>query len=508
VHRASGLRFALTNGQIADIGAGRKMFRRVMRPFFAGDGEDSDFVALMRLAVPNMLTTVSATIMSFVDFAFVSQLGSEAQAAVGNAVVLTWSLLGLGTGITGVVTTFASQALGRNEPREGAAYLWQAIWLSAGFGLFCLLLSPLVRYVYANFGHAGKVVMLETQYTQVMFAAAFPILAASALSHYFNGIHRPIVTTISVVAANIFNAVADYALIFGHFGLPAMGVAGAATATLIAAGLRAAFLLGMLALPVFRERFRPFAAMRLNLQRLRNLLRVGGPVSLQTAADIAAWALFANWIIGRFGTVQLAATHIVWKFMELSWLPALGIGSAVNALVGKAIGQGRPDLAQRRTRLGLICCLTYMAAMGLAFLLFRWQLVGLLANEEKVLAWGARLMIIAAAFQLFDPLCIIYSNALRGAGDTKIPSAIVIGYCYGLVIVGGRLISAVWPEGESLGPWLMSAAYVMLLGSTLRLRWNGGSWRRIDLFGQTKPTEPAAACAKVTGCMTGEAVDG
>jgi MATE family multidrug resistance protein len=447
-----------------------------------GDGQESDLRALLRIALPSMVATIAGTVMSFVDFAFVSQLGSEAQAAVGNGSVLVWTLLALGTGIVSAISTFAAQALGRGKPRDGAAYLWQSIYLSLGFGLLSLLLLPLVPAIYTFLGHPPQVQALETVYTEILLISTVPVVLAAAISNYFNGVHRPMVTMTSMIVANAVNVILDYALIFGHFGLPAMGVAGAAWATFIALVLRCAWLFAAMAGPKFRREFQPFAYWRYSAARMWNLLKIGMPVGLQWVADIGTWALFANWLIGKFGTTDLAATHIVWKLLELSWMPAIGIGVGINAVVGKAIGQGDHELAKRRARLGMILCVGYMGVMGTIFALFRYPLVGWFTADESVLGLGVNLMLLAAAFQIFDAMSIAYGSSLRGAGDTKWPAIMLAAYSYGMVIGIGWVLTVAWPDGGSYGPWIMCTIYAILLSLTLRYRWGRGQWKNVDIF--------------------------
>jgi MATE family multidrug resistance protein len=459
-----------------------------------GAGRDGDLRGLIRLALPSMVATVAGTVMSFVDFAFVSCLGSESQAAVGNASVLVWTLFGLGTGIVTAISTFASQALGQGKPREGAAYMWQAVYLSLGFGVLGLVLIPLVPAVYTALGHPVGVAALEIPFTKIMLLAAFPAVGAAALSNYFNGIHRPVVTMTSMIVANLFHVGLAYALIFGHFGLPAMGVAGAAWSTVISLGLRTGWLLLAMSGRDFRREFEPFTYWRYAGGRMWGLLKIGTPVGLQWVADIGTWALFANWLISQFGTVDIAATQIVWKLLELSWMPAIGIGVGINASVGKAVGAGDHDSAQRRARLGALLCVGYMGVMGTVFAVFRYPLVGLLTADPAVRTLGANLMLLAAAFQVFDAMSISYGSALRGAGDTKWPAIVLAAYCYGIVIAGGWLLTVARPELGSYGPWIMCTIYAILLSLTLRYRWVRGEWRKIDIFAGGRKTVLSPEC--------------
>lgn len=474
-----------------------RFFRLFRRNGEAGRGPrpESDLGALIKLAVPSMVATTAGTAMSFVDFAFVSQLGSEAQAAVGNGAVLVWTFFSLGMGLASVVSTFAAQALGQGKPRDGAAYLWQAIYLSGGFALVGLALIPLMPRIFHALGHPAQVVELESVYTRILLLSAGPTIAAAAISNYFNGIHRPAVTMVSMIAANLFNVLADYVLIFGHWGFPALGVAGAGLATLIALTGRLAWLLLAMSRPAFRREFDPFGYWRYGASPMRGLVRLGLPVGLQWVADVGTWALFANWLIGKFGTVDLAATHITWKLLELSWMPAIGIGVGINAVVGKAIGQGDPELASRRARLGARLTIAYMGLMGAVFAIFRYPLIDAFTDDPAVLSLGVNLMLLAAAFQVFDAMSIAYGSALRGAGDTKWPAVILASYCYGIVILGGWIWTVLWEASGSYGPWIMCTVYAILLSFTLRYRWVRGGWRRIDIFagGPGRPAAPAEA---------------
>jgi len=445
---------------------------------------ESDLGVLIKLAVPSILATISGTVMSFVDFAFVSQLGSAAQAAVGNAAVLVWAFFGLSLGIVSTVSTFASQALGRERPREGAGYMWQAVWLSLAMGAISAAILPLVPPVYAALGHPQEVLELEVVFTRILLLGAGPLTAAAAISNYFNGIHKPAVTMVSMIAANVFNALAGYVLVFGHWGFPKMGVAGAATATLAALVVRLAWLLAALSMPRVRGEFGSFASWRYDWQRMKALLTIGAPAGLQWLADVGTWAIFTNWLISKFGTVDIAATQIVWKLLELSWMPAIGIGVGINAVVGKAIGQGDIALAQRRTRAGMLLCVGYMGFMGLVFAAGRHVLPELFTDEADVLSLTPALMLLGMTFQIFDAMSISYGSALRGAGDTRWPAIVSAAYAYGIVIFGGWIITLAWPGIGSIGPWITNTVYAIFVSLTLRYRWQSGRWRELRIFAE------------------------
>jgi len=381
--------------------------------------------------------------------------------------------------------------------------MWQAVWLSLAMGVIAAAIIPLVPLVYTVLHHPQEVLVLEVSFTRIFLLSAAPLTAAAAISNYFNGIHKPAVTMVSMIAANLFNALAGYVLIFGHWGFPAMGVAGAAAATVAALVVRLVWLLIALAWPKFRAEFEPFADWRFNRPRMASLLRIGAPAGLQWLADVGTWAIFSNWLISKFGTVDIAATQIVWKLLELSWMPAIGIGVGINAAVGKAIGQGDMALAQRRTRVGTMLCMGYMGLMGAVFALGRHSLPALFTDKPDVLSLASTFMMLGMTFQIFDAMCISYGSALRGAGDTRWPAIVSAAYAYGIVILGGWLITLAWPGMGSVGPWITNTVYAILVSLTLRYRWIRGRWRQINVFadntgslagsGQPQPAQRAAA---------------
>jgi len=462
-----------------------------------------DLRVLLRISGPIIVATISQTLMRFVDFAMVSGLGTEAQAAVGASGVTLFVLIGFWIGLMSCVNTFASQALGRNEPHECGAYVWQAVYLSVAAGVLALPLWPAVPPLFVFFAHGSGVVPLEIIYMQIGLLSVGPFAAEVALSNFFNGVHRPRVTMVSAIGANAFNVLADYVLIYGKWGFPRMGVAGASLATTLSMTFRSVWLLVVMLLPYYAARFSTRSGWRWDWNRTRNLLRVGLPAGGQFVMDILAWSVFMMWLIGRFGPRHLAATNIVWQFLHLSFMPALGIGIGLTAVVGKAIGERRPDKARRRARVAMALCGTYMASCGLMFFLLRTFFVGLFNDDPVVLRIGEHLMICGAIFQLFDAMCLVYSSSLRGAGDTVWPAVALVIACWVILIGGGYTIVQVAPQWGALGPWIAATAYVIVLGLVLAARWSRGAWEKINIFADPSGS-PApvgrAACEKALAC--------
>lgn len=437
---------------------------------------------ILRLALPNIGTTVTRVLMGFIDFAMVSWLGTDAQAAISPASFLVFMAGCIGSGAAYCVTTFAAQALGRGERPEAARFAWQAVYLAAVLGA---VLTPLIVFVpafYGWVGHPAAVRDAEIDYTRIALWSIAPSILVFGLDGFFNGVQRAGVSLAAAIIGLISNALLNYALIFGHWGCPRMGVAGAALATVIGWCVRGAYLFVFFLSPKFHESFATRTGWRPSLHRLIQLIAIGLPTSLQWLLDLAAWVVFMTFIIAAYGTPAMAATNLGVQYMHVSFMPAVGIGMALTSLVGHAIGEGRPERALVRARAATLMCTAYMGSVGLIFWLARSQLTQLLSSDPAVIQAGCIVLIWSAVFQVFDAVGITYSSALRGAGDTRWPAFIVVTYAWVIFIGGGVVLGRMLPGLGLHAPWLMCTLYVILIGVTLWWRWRRGGWRNIRLM--------------------------
>ncbi len=457
----------------------------------------ADLALLLRLAGPIVLTTAAETMLSFVDFVIASQVGPTAQAAVQSGTLVFMAIYGGLLGVMLCVTTVVSQSFGADRPRDCSAYAWQGVWLSLIYGGLALLAWPAIPALYGFLDHEPLVQAMEVDYTRVRLLSLWAAGASLAVGNYFAGIQQPGRNTITVVGANVVNGVLSWGLVFGRWGLPEMGVVGIAWGSAIATVLRLAWLLGLMCLGRSTQRFAPRATIRWDADKMRRLLAIGWASGVTLWLDIAAWAFFLTYIIGQFGTEHLAASATCWRFTELSFMPALGIGFAVCTLVGNSIGEGRPDLARRRTTLGALVAMLYMGGLGVVFLVAGRQLMSLFSGHEAVIAIGAQLLVFAALFQLFDAAALTYSNALRGAGDTVWPMVVGVLLIWTVLVGGSTWVVRAHPEFGSAGAWAFAALFVISLGTALWWRWRGGRWETIDVIGRGAPAEAVRATAMV-----------
>jgi len=358
------------------------------------------------------------------------------------------------------------------------------------------------------FDHGVKAAALETMYFRYMLLCLIPMLLSKVLEQFFFGLGRSNVVLVSSFLANAFNIFANWVLIYGHWGFPAMGLKGAAVGTV----LGTLVMLGVLATVFFSRRSHERYATRrprdMKLRECGEILRIGWPAGVQFCADVLAWGMITAYLIGKnFGMDHLAANTTAIRYMAISFMPAVGIGIATTALVGRYIGEARPDLALRRVRAGLIAAVGYMGLCGLGFFLFRHELVRfyisvvptqdntaaqIAARIDQITYIGGRLLLCAAIFQVFDAVAIIYNGALRGAGDTFWPMITTILLCWVFQVGGGFTIVYAFPGLESLGPWISASAFIVMLAVVFCWRFESGSWRKIDLLKREEIPPPPA----------------
>lgn len=470
------------------------------------------------LAWPTVVTMTSYTLMQFVDSLMVSQLGGLELAAQGNGGVWAWTAMAFLYGVITIVNTFVSQCVGRGESQRAAGYAWCGIW----FAVFSwgILLLPMAIWglpiAFGAMGHERALVELETSYGRVLLLGAAVSLAGKAITNFFFGIGRPKVITISAIAGNIVNVIGNYVLIYGEAGLPAlglpgvpgvspMGVQGAAIATVIGTCVETAIPAFVFLGPQLARQYGTRSAWRIDVGGIRDLMRVGWPASVQQGNEMVCWAIFMTVLVGRFGTEHLAAGWIVLRYMHLSFMPAVGFSVATTTLVGQFIGAREPDLAAKAAHTSLWMGVVYMSIWGALMMLFREPMVRIFlgangggSDVERIVAIGSSVMILAAVFQAFDGIGIVYFGALRGAGDTLWPGLVTAGLSWTLIVGGGWGCAVAFPQWGSWGPWAGTTFYIIALGSALAWRFERGAWRSIRLQMTARGAVEGAATERET----------
>ena len=465
---------------------------------------------VLKLSIPTAMGMINSTVMQFIDGLMVAQigpLGPEALSAQFSAGILSFVPQALMMGTLTVVNTFVAQNYGAGRLHKCSQYTWAALFLAAAWSLAVLPLIPAAGAIFAAVGHEPVVQHLEVIYFRYMIVGQLAFLASRVLESFFYGTQRPVVVYVTSLAANAINFVAALVLIFGRWGLPAMGLAGAGLATLIGQTSGLAILAAFFLYGKARARYDTRGQVGVRRRQVLDLLRIGWPAGFQMSIDVLGWALVITLLVGNIptvngiaspeaGTVHLTASTVALRYAQLAFMPTIGISIAATALVGRYIGERRLHLVRRRVLAALLLGVGYMGLCGLAFWIFRRPLMSFYLTLERpstaalipqIVEVGSKVLIVGAIFQVFDAAGIIFIGALRGAGDTLWPMAVSAALMVGVILGGGWLMLKLFPQLESLGAWIACAAYVIVLGITMLARFEAGKWRQIDLLGIRPP---------------------
>jgi MATE family multidrug resistance protein len=290
----------------------------------------------------------------------------------------------------------------------------------------CLLLLPSGQVLTA-FRQPPETIPLAAAYIHICIPGLLPFYGFVVLRQSLQAMERlrPIVVTI--VTVNLFNLVADWALVFGAGPIPRLGPVGSAWATTAARTLLfvVLLLLGRRELRPLLESFDPEV---LRLRPLSRIVRLGAPIGFQVQLEILAFSAVAL-LMGLFGTVQMAAHQVAINLASLTFMVPLGVGSATAVRVGQAIGARDGDGARRAASAGLMIGASFMSVTAAAFLFAPRLLASAYTSVEEVLALAVVFIPIAGFFQVFDGLQVVSAGALRGAGDTRAPMLVnVLGF--------------------------------------------------------------------------------
>lgn len=452
---------------------------------------------LVLLAIPTVAQMASYTVMQFIDTWLLAQISDQAATAASNSGIFAWSAISFGMGVLALVNTLVSQNFGRRDLLACGSYLWQGIWFGVFYSALLFPMVLLVERAFAGFGHSAGLLHMEQLYLRIVVLSSVVKFAGAAMGQFLLAVDRPRYVLISALAGVTVNVGAACLLVLGWLGVPRMGVAGAAWAQNIGVTVEMLTLVYFVTRPMVRRTYN-VGAWRLRTRELRTLLATGVPSGIQYLVDVLAWGLFAAWIIAFLGDKAMAANTYVFRFMSVSFMPAIGIGTAVTALVGRHIGAGRADLASRRAHLGFALSVMYMGICGLVYFFGRGPLMSLFTSDPEVHRMGTVLLVFAAVYQCFDAMYIIYIGALRGAGDTLVP-AIVTGILNWSLTLGGGYVMARFVPGLGIaGPWISATAYGIALGLFMLIRFRLGGWRSINLV-RNASSKMEGASAKVEG---------
>lgn len=434
---------------------------------------------VINLAGPALVELMLATLMQMADMIMVGRVGPEALTAVGltNQLVF-FSLAGfmaLNVGTTALVARF----IGASEPQSANDTARQGLIINLAFGLLVSLAGYyLAEDLLRLMGAAPEVIAAGgVLYAKVVFGGTVFMAVSMGLMAVLRGAGDTKTPMNINIIVNLLNLLGNYALIYGKFGLPRLGVFGAGISTSLSRAVAASLALYVI--------YRGSSVIRLSLRDnyrpdfklIRRIIKIGIPAAVEQFVFRGGQLTFTR-IVASFGTAVFAAHQISLNILSLSFMPGQAFSIAATTLVGQGLGAGRPQLAEEcaaeTRRLGtLVAC--FIAA---GFFFFGPWIIRLYTPEESVIALGAMALKIVALVQPAQSTQFILSGALRGAGDTKWPLySSILGIWGGRVFLGYLLTIALGMG--LLGAWSAIAIDQCVRSTVILMRFRSGKWKKV-----------------------------
>jgi MATE family multidrug resistance protein len=443
------------------------------------------------IAIPLILSTATWSVQHFVDRMFLTWYSPEAIAAAMPAGMLHFSIVSIFMGTAGYVSTFVAQYHGAQRHHRIGPAIWQGIYVAFIGSVALLGLIPFAKPIFSLVGHDPQVQQHEVDYFRVLCLGGGFYIASYALSGFFSGRGK----TWPVMWVNAFttlvNLILDYAMIFGHWGFPELGIKGAGIATVLAGVFSFFVFLALITTDINNVSCHTIKGWRPQQDLFIRLLRYGLPSGMQFFLEMAGFTGFVL-IVGRLGTASLAATNIAFNINTLAFMPMIGCGIAVSVLVGQYLGAEKPELAQTTAYSGFYLTLVYMVTIASAYALAPDVFVAPFAAQADprgfadIYRFSVVLLRFVAIYSIFDTMNIIFCSAIKGAGDTRYVMFVTVILAVFVLIVPVYLAIDVFNLGLMIA-WVLATVYVILLGVTFYIRFLGGKWKSMRVIERRVP---------------------
>jgi MATE family multidrug resistance protein len=454
---------------------------------------------LLHLAVPIVMGEVGWMSMNFVDLAMIGRVGPTALAAVslGSAVFIVFAIVceGLLLGTDSMI----SQDYGAGRFPECFRTLWAGAQLALPMSLLFALMVAASGRLLSPIGIAPEIVRQAVPFLLAMACGLPPLMVFVAMRVFLQGTHRVKVVAFAMVSANLINFAGNYALIYGHFGLPALGATGSGISTALARGYMMCVLVAYMAWRNRREHWNLLHyAGTFYFDRVIKIVRLGAPAATQIAFEVGIFSA-ATLVAGRLGAVAVSGHQIALVMASLTFMVPLGIAQATSVRVGNAIGRRDAEAANVSGWSGVALSASFMSCS--AFVLWTWPLaiVHIFTYDPEVAKVGVSLLAIAAVFQFFDGVQVTAIGALRGSGNTRIAmiTDFVGWWLIGLPLGAWLCFARGWGVR---GLWIGLSSGLIIIGCVLAVAWRRRvEWLRRELIPGAQDISASASCLERQG---------
>ena len=440
--------------------------------------------------------------MSVVDVAMVGRLGAAALAATGMGAMLFWGALSLVIGIRTGVQTVASRRLGQKKYNQCGTALHNGLFMATVYGFPVSIAGWwLAKDFIPFFINDIKATSLAIEYSSIIFLGLLFSAYSFVFQGFYTGVEKTKIHMRVSITSNIVNVYLNAGLIYGSEGVklffsenapaftflshlwqwttfPAMGVKGAAIATVVAS----LWMFVHYGLYLFSKQIKlRFAVFSLSVdgEMMNRQLRLAAPQGLQEVFIAAGWSMFYK-IVGMIGLIELATTELLFTIMHASFMPALGVGQACSTLVSKYMGENKINKSEASIKESIRLAEYIMGVMGLSFILFPKYYLFIFTDDPEILRMGIFGLRMIGAVQFLDAIGFVLWFALSGAGNTLFPAVVESCLTWGVIVLGSYVFGVVLGLGFK-ALWLLFPIYMGLFAGIMIWKIRKGDWKNIQI---------------------------
>lgn len=447
----------------------------------------SGYREVLAISLPLVASMGSLTLMQFTDRVFLANYSVDTITAALPAGVASFASISFFMGVANYTNAFVAQYTGAKALTRIGAAVWQGIYFSLLAAVFLASLVFISGRLFDLIGHSPHIRSLEEIYFNIVTLGGGFVVLGSAMACFYTGRGLTWAVMLVHMAGAIVNIPLDYCLINGIGPFPELGIVGAALATVTAYATIVLILSLLIFSPANRAQFGTWDKRAFDIELFGRLMRFGMPSGTQFFLEIFGFTFFIQ-MLGRLGDLELAASNIVLSIEMLAFLPMVGFHIGNATLVGQAIGRGCPEEGVYSTTSALHITFTYMLLVAAIFVFLPEPLLSLFkANQysleqyAEIMNLGVILLRFVAVFCFFDALNLVFSGAIKGAGDTRFIMWTIGAVSLGVMIIPVYLAVEVIHAGIYTA-WTLATFYVCALGLAFMLRYRQGKWKRMRVI--------------------------
>ncbi|MBT3427034.1 MAG: MATE family efflux transporter [Gammaproteobacteria bacterium] len=417
-------------------------------------------------------------VMIFTDRYFMSLLSPTHMAASLGGGVASFFCMSLFIGILSYANALVAQYYGKKELEKCTRVVTQGLILCLGFIPTLLVIGYFVGSLFAFMGHTAELEILERKYFYILIFGSGIGLLKTCFASYFAGIAKTRAVMIADTLGVTINIPLTYALIFGVWQFPELGIEGAAYATIISSMVSLGIFMAFYFQRDHRRRYSVDQSLKLDRGILNRYMRLGVPSGIEMFLNVAAFNLFLL-MFQSYGVVEAASAAIVFNWDIVSFVPMIGLNVAIISMVGRFVGENNLDRMREVMISGFLIGLVYSSILAILFVILREPLVAVFLvdspHSEGILNLSTFMMIGLASYVMADAIILITGGILRGAGDTRWLMWVSILLHWLMLIIQYFVIKVL-----DMGPktaWWVFVAMILVTALYYVFRLRGGKWR-------------------------------